>query len=422
MSKASSGLFSYIGYDNSKIKDIGKSLLSQCGGCEFDALNTKLESGTDCSYFDENVKEVDCIDKAKYVVVDTGKKTRLHGRTGNVCVAIWKLGNMWTGGYVETLDKLISMFKSVEQQRTVGYMHAQKVSETVKKAKEAGKSKEEINEIVSEMNCQHAIKNVIADYVAEGIFNILWKDGSDWSANLVKELLSGTVEVVKWQLSSGEKSEIYVSDDAKRTVVINTGWLADDYRPIYVMAKMNVDGKIDVVERVDMVESNDQLSSAGFSLDSLPGLKCSKDKKFALNKIKIDFSDRARLKHCISDRAYRLKNAPEEMSDKMLREKIESSIRRAMVLEENGVDEVALAYVASEGKYQLLIPLYIECDAIEEEPNAVISLGYNDAGVWTPCTLLSNEMALHNMLVLSKYDRPLWARKMKVSEALNIKD
>lgn len=411
-------LFGYLDYDESKKGNILMALKTQCKKpITLSELNKRLEKKEGVTWFNENVVEVESVDDAKYMLLDTGCQSKIKGANGNVCIVIVKRNLQWTGGYVGGKEKLIGYIKDFEKQLGEKFELQNTISVAVKEAVEKGGTPEQVTKAVNEVKEKYQSNTTTRDVVVNDILERLLNTGEGWEIKTLKAVLNSVIMMARCEISENRAVEWIKLNSDGSIALINTGFVGDDYQYIYVLADVTDESDVKL-SNVRVLNSRSDLLKAAFDDTELPsGWICDVQTiKESLGEI--DFSDRGRMEHCINERSYRGGEKMADLSFREIRDRIKLSVEMCLEMEKMGLSMIEPVYYMSKRCVQWAMPFYSGADCKVDEPDAVMLIG-NITGMFMVGTLIDVNSGYYDVLTVDRYPKALWLRNMKAKDILS---
>ena len=413
--KADVELFSYLGYDGSKTKEILTGLkLQTAARVPVEYLNKRLEDNIGVEWYDENLKPVDDSDKAKYMILDTGMYCK-NKPDQTACVEIIKSGLTWSNGWVATKEELLESNGKFEAARAEKFNKHDEICKAVREAHENGGDSEEAAKAVKKVKHGYVIskQNKEIEKIAERIMERISKTSEEYDKDSVLILLAHTIEVYMDMVAFGTgEYPVHVIDDK---AVINTGFIDDRGLPICLAIEYKYDGTEKSTLRVVNIEIVDN-PKATFGFDMRPALKdITGDAGWGPKNI--ETYDRSRIEHCMNERRHRITDDAKNMSFNELWDRLVLSIDLCKRLEDSGVKMFEYQYSLSDHCFSWVCPFYLSSTPDLSKPDSLIVLR-KDVNGWGIGTILDIPTGLSNVLTIDKYPTGLWTKNRKASEIL----
>ena len=417
-------LFQYLNYDGKYTDKILQTIKNKTGSKILETkLNKMLETGSGVTYYDENIKEVSDSNGAKYMLLDTGLKSKTMGDSENVFVQIVKIKNIWTGGYVETFDKLMAHMQTTEQQITNNYNFQAEVADKLKDGYDNGVTEEEITKIYNDTKEKYAVDiDSSAPKLIRNICEIMLDFGDEWDNESVKKVIASVIRIANCEIErhaeSGEDRIdnwiLFNVDHSK--VIINTGFIGDDNNYIYIMAGIK-NGKI---ASPAVLNSYAAALANNFSGELPNGSICGmRDMKVPFLDTGIDLTDRSRFLHCINERSFRGGDAFADMTSREIRDRIKLSIEMDIELQKRGIDMIATSYYIKGSDITWCIPVYAKPDMDISKPDMILFVSLFNDGLYKIATSIDVLSAYNNIITADRYPRTVWLKKFTVKDLNN---
>ena len=408
-------LFGYLDYDESRKAAVILELKKQCKkGVTISELNRRLEKKDGVTWLDENVKEVDTVDKAKYMLLDTGAPSLMKDYDGNVHVYIFKKGMQWTGGYVNSREECIKIMREVEASRATKFELSNKIAISVKEAVESGATPEQVNEVVNKIKEDSSSTNSVKDSVVQSIMKVILDLGDGWDELSLKSILSARLQMARCELNEGRTGNWLKVNSNGGTVLVNTGFMGDDCNWIYVLADVGDNCRL---SNIRVLDTKYCLPKLGFDSTDLPTGWIGEDDVFDISLDRFEFDNRYKLNHCITERSYRGSEELNKLSYREMRDRIKLSIEMSVELEKKGILMFEPTYYMSKRKIQLCAPFYARADMKIDEPDGVMLINSDD--IYSVNTIIDLNTAYYDVLTVDRNPRAPWLRKMKAIDILS---
>lgn len=444
-------LWGALGYDGSKtelivsqLKKKGNELLNIGDEKVIERLNKYVDTALKTEenvlvYLDYSAKRTDTEKYAKYMLVKTGIRD-LDGNDLYVSTHRGKI-NDWSGAYVGKLDDLIDNVEKYEEDLHNKHQERLEMYRNYREAVNNG-IMEEGSFSTGDDNNSSMQNRTVQEYSdiwsklievneVKSIINIML-DSASWNNDSGKHIMIDYIKSIVKIISANIESDVWMKQYTKyterkdknnenqnvKTIMFNSGLIADDYEDIVLIADMVQSKSGTEIQRVRLAGSKTNLELLGFSKEQIEDIpkrifkRNDEVMEFKGTISDIDIGDRDRMRHVIEERNFRLGTNAEGMSNRELTRRVTDSLKIGLRMNEIYSGFIVPSYNIKSNKMQYMFPLYLSDNIKLHEPDAAMIVGkIRKQQYYTIETVIYIHDAYMDAMTVNPYIGSVWLRR-----------